>query len=70
LRTALAAGPIPLQFDNTSEEKLRKLRAVYEPYAHALSVHFMMPLPQWVPVGSVHHNWQIDAPGRPALFGT
>jgi hypothetical protein len=70
LRTALAAGPIPLQFDDTSEEKLRKLRAVYEPYAHALSVHFMMPLPQWVPVGAVHHNWQIDAPGRPALFGT
>jgi len=68
LRTALASGPVPLQFDDTTEDKLRKLRAAYEPYANILSHHFMMPLPRWVPTGVVHHNWQIDNPARPALF--
>ncbi|MGB6430840.1 MAG: potassium channel family protein [Candidatus Acidiferrales bacterium] len=68
LRTALAAGPVPLQFDDTSEDKLRNLRAAYEPYAYTLSLHFMMLLPSWVPGGVVHHNWQIDSPARPALF--
>jgi hypothetical protein len=67
LRTALVKGPIPLQFDAESEEKLRKLRSAYEPYANSLSVHFMMPLPKWVPVGAVHHNWQVDAIGRAHL---
>jgi hypothetical protein len=68
LRTALASGPVPLQFDDTSEDRLRKLREAYEPYANTLSHHFMMPLPRWVPAGTVHHNWQIDNPARPALF--
>jgi hypothetical protein len=67
LRTALVKGPIPLQFDDESEEKLRKLRLAYEPYANTLSHHFMMPLPKWVPVGSVHHNWQIDSIERAHL---
>jgi hypothetical protein len=70
LRTVLASGPVQLQFDDASEEKLRKLRAAYEPYANALSHHFMMPLPRWIPAGAVNHNWQIAIPARPALFGS
>jgi hypothetical protein len=69
LRDALATGPIPLHFEEGCEARLQKLRAVYEPYANALSMHFMMPLPHWIPTGRVHHNWQIDTPDRTSLAG-
>ena len=38
--------------------KLSALRAMYEPYVHALSVFLMMPLPDWVPPENARDNWQ------------
>ena len=64
MRLRLADGPIPLQFDDDSEAALRLLRDSYEPYAHVLSEHFMMPLPRWIPAGLVHHNWQLEKAPR------
>jgi Ion channel len=39
---------IQLCGDPASEQRLRAIRALYEPYAHALSEYLAMPLPQWV----------------------
>ena len=36
----------------------RELRAMYEPYAEALSRHLLMPLPAWVPPAGAPDNWQ------------
>jgi hypothetical protein len=69
LRTALASGPVLLHFDETSEGKLRSLRAGYEPYANTLAHHFMMPLPHWVPAGSVHHNWESTRQAHASVMG-
>lgn len=44
-----------------SEDKLTKMRALYEPYVNALSRHFLMPLPAWTPVSNAQYNWQTTA---------
>jgi len=64
MRNGLTAAPVPLEFDDETEGALRLLRSSYEPYAHVLSEHFMMPLPRWIPAGEVHHNWQLEKPPR------
>ena len=69
LRTALAAGPIPLHLDGASEAKLQSLRGGYEPYANVLSRHLMMPLPQWAPAGTVHHNWEATRQAHGNVLG-
>ncbi|HMK60897.1 MAG TPA: potassium channel family protein [Dissulfurispiraceae bacterium] len=42
------------------EKKLMELRGLYEPYAHALSEYFRMPLPPWMPKSNRPDNWQIS----------
>jgi hypothetical protein len=37
------------------------MRAMYEPYALALSRHLMMPLPTWLPPEKAKFNWQTTA---------
>jgi hypothetical protein len=37
---------------------LRGLRAQYEPFAHALSEHFMVALPPWLPEPERPDNWE------------
>ena len=36
-----------------ADEKLRRLRATYEPSAHAISAFLLMPLPAWMPPADV-----------------
>lgn len=43
--------------DDRSEERLRELRRLYEPYAEALSAHFSMPLPPWIAAQPHKDNW-------------
>jgi len=43
------------------EKKLVELRSLYEPYAFALSLHFRMPLPRWLPKPERADNWQVSA---------
>lgn len=43
--------------DNDSEQRLRDMRRLYEPYAEALSAYFYMPLPPWLPDRSHKDNW-------------
>jgi len=50
--------------DGQSYERLRNLRALYEGYATALSVHLCMPLPPWMPEQPHKDNWLAVAKVR------
>ena len=56
---AIAAGHTPLRPERLSEAELRKLRAMYEPYAHGLAVYLVMTLPPWIPREVASDNWQV-----------
>jgi hypothetical protein len=43
--------------DGSSEQRLRELRQLYEPYAETLSRHFCMPLPPWIADQKRKDNW-------------
>ncbi len=38
--------------------RLTAIRAAYEPYLEALSIHLLMPLPPWVPAPDAKDNWE------------
>ena len=41
-----------------TSRSIASMRAMYEPYVHALAVFLMMPLPAWVPPEDARDNWQ------------
>ena len=43
------------------EARLRELRAMYEPYAHALADYLQFPLPSWLPGPAALDDWQTSA---------
>ena len=43
--------------DDRSYERLTEMRRLYEPWAEALSAHFVMPLPTWIPAAAHRDNW-------------
>jgi hypothetical protein len=52
-----------LRFENEQEAegKLAQLRDMYEPYVNALSHHFLLSLPEWIPTGEIIDDWQTSA---------
>jgi hypothetical protein len=50
--------------DGFSEQRLRELRRLYEPYAETLSRHFCMPLPPWIAEHPHKDNWLTVAKVR------
>ena len=61
MRSNLRVRGIVLQDGGAVAERLDKLRAMYEPYVHALSEHLLMPLPQWEIAAKSADNWQTSA---------
>src|SRR5262249_61294382 len=53
LRTKLAEEGLMLREGQAADEKLSKLRHMYEPYVYALSRYLVMPLPPWMPTTKV-----------------
>ena len=53
----LSNTDIELCGDPASEERLRAIRALYEPYAHALSEYLGMPLASWVAEPKTTDQW-------------
>lgn len=53
----LCESGVSLCRDGQSEQRLRELRRLYEPYAETLSRHFHMPLPPWIPEHPRRDNW-------------
>ncbi len=78
LRSALAAHGVTLADSAEASVRLTELRALYEPYAQALSRRLSMPLPPWIRDERRKDNWQggpwdraiqaraLERPGRPA----
>ena len=58
LRDLLARIGLPLRDGPEIEEKLHRLRGLYEPYLSALAEFLLMPLPSWMPHQSAADNWE------------
>jgi hypothetical protein len=57
----LTASGIELCYNESSRERLRQMRALYEGYAEALSRFLLMPLPEWFSLQPRKDNWQTVA---------
>ncbi len=60
LRASLRAAGLELD-DGDCGARLSELRGMYEPFVHALSLRFLMPLPPVVLEGEPVDNWQTSA---------
>ena len=58
LQERLTASGFSLPTTDDALARLAELREMYEPYALALSRHFLMPLPSWAPPSGAPDNWQ------------
>jgi len=58
LREALAAAGLRLRSDEYGEDKLTKLRSMYEPYVHSTGRNLMLTLPPWRFATKTRDNWQ------------
>jgi len=61
LRERLAEAGVVLHDGQAVDDKVAKLRSMYEPYANALSQFLLMPLPAWAPTAKALSNWQVTA---------
>jgi hypothetical protein len=66
LRSMISETTTALRPELLSEDKLRSLREIYEPYANALGRYFLMALPPWLPIPDSHDNWQTTSWGHMA----
>jgi hypothetical protein len=64
LREKLAEEGILLKTGPERDEKLRRLRHMYEPYINALANYLCIYIPRWIPDASHVDNWQTSAWGR------
>ena len=76
LRDALVAAGLRLRSDEYAQDKLIKLRSMYEPYVHSIARNLMLTLPPWRHAAKARDNWQagpwdqlIQARGLGALGG-
>jgi hypothetical protein len=61
LRARLAEVGLLLPEGPAVDAKLSELRGMYEPFVHALSRHFLVELPPFVPEKAAVDNWQTSA---------
>ncbi|MGI4790539.1 MAG: potassium channel family protein [Janthinobacterium lividum] len=61
LRRTLAQSGLPLCDGPEDDEKLTELRALYEPYVHAMADFLLFSLPDWLPAPDTPDNWQTSA---------
>src|SRR5271154_453395 len=64
LRVFLTKAGFQLRDDEASHKKLTDLRAMYEPYLHALSRFLYMEVPPWILAKEITDNWKTSAWGR------
>jgi hypothetical protein len=58
LRTALAEAGLQLRSDEVSQQKLSRLRSMYELYVHSTAKNLMLSLPPWKHFAKAKDNWQ------------
>jgi hypothetical protein len=64
LRAVVMKAGFQLRDDEASYKKLIDLRAMYEPYLHALSRFLFMEVPPWILAREITDNWKTSAWGR------
>jgi hypothetical protein len=65
-RAWLEAAKVPVARGEEADRRLAEVRALYVPYAIALSRHLLMPLPGWLPGPKARFNWETTAWARTA----
>lgn len=60
LRAILEEAGMPLRDGPEVDEKLRAIRAKYEPYVYALAEYLQVALPPWVPQPDNEDDWQTS----------
>jgi hypothetical protein len=60
LRSRLTAAGLRPHTGDEADRKLMELRGMYEPFLFALSTHFRLALPPWVPESGTADNWQTS----------
>lgn len=58
LRETLENAGLKLRSDSAAQQKLERLRSMYEPYVHSTSLNLMLTLPPWRNTERVRDNWQ------------
>jgi hypothetical protein len=64
LRTTLMEAGYHLRPAQVSNEKLGKLRGMYEPYLESLARFLLMEIPPWILSKEIIDNWRTSAWGR------
>jgi len=64
LKTVLERAGFHLREDDASRAKFSELRAMYEPYLHALSHFLYVEVPPWILSKEITDNWRTSAWGR------
>lgn len=68
LRATLARDGFVLQDTPEANQKLLKLRSMYEPYLESLGRFLLMDVPPWILQGEIIENWRTSAWGRISGF--
>ena len=58
LRQTLAAAGLKLRTGEEAEQKLARLRSMYEPYLHGMARNLVVTLPPWQHAEKTRDNWQ------------
>jgi hypothetical protein len=58
LRRTLAASGLRLRDDEAADQKLAKLRSLYEPYVEGIARNLLITLPPWIHSEKRRDNWQ------------
>jgi hypothetical protein len=61
LRVLLAATGLRLREGEEADERLRRLRNMYEPFVFSLGNYLNMSVPPWIPAAGGKDNWQTSA---------
>lgn len=64
LRATLFAAGMKLNTSSEANEKLAKLRSMYEPYVSALGAYLYMEVPPFILAQEASENWKTSAWGR------
>src|SRR5271170_6281359 len=61
IRDVLAENGLKLTDGEAADQKLIKLRNMYEPYIYSLGTYLSLTLPPWIPLKKGKDNWQTTA---------
>ena len=61
IRKILQDAGMPMCEGEAADEKLTKMRGMYESYVNTLADQLLMPLPAWIPIDGLQDDWLSSA---------